>query len=79
MPKPPIADMIAEGLTVPERVLLFCIASATDWQKAGVTHATAQHLMVRGLIDRQAAGSFILTDQGRAVLEFLMMRAATRS
>jgi hypothetical protein len=44
---------------------------------AGVTPATAQ--LIRGLIDRQAAGSFTLTDQGRAVLEALMMRAATRS
>jgi hypothetical protein len=65
MPKPPTAEMIAESLTVPERVLLFCIASATDWQKAGVTHATARQMLVRGLIDRQAAGSFTLTDQGR--------------
>ena len=32
---------------------------------AGVTHATAQHVVIRGLIDRQAAGSFISTDQGR--------------
>jgi hypothetical protein len=78
MPKPPTAEMIAERLTVPERVLLFCIASATDWQKAGVTHATPQHMMVRGLIDRLSAGSFTLTDEGRAVLEALMMRAATR-
>jgi hypothetical protein len=30
MPRPPTVEMIAEGLTVPERVLLFCIASATD-------------------------------------------------
>ena len=78
MAKRPTAEMIAEGLTVPERVLLFCIGSDTDWQKAGVTHATAQHMMIRGLIERQAAGSFSLTDQGRAVLEILMMRAATR-
>jgi hypothetical protein len=61
MPKRPTADMIAEGLTVPERVLLFCAASATDWQKAGVMHATAR--LIRGLIDRQAAASF--TEQGR--------------
>jgi hypothetical protein len=59
--------------------MLFCIASATDWQKAGITHATAQQMMIRGLIDRQAAGSFTLTEQGRAVLESLMMRAATRA
>jgi hypothetical protein len=48
--KPPTADSIATELTVPERLLLFCLATNTDWQEAGVTHATAQHLMVRGLI-----------------------------
>jgi hypothetical protein len=63
MAKRPTADMIAEGLTVPERVLLFCIASAADWQKAGITHATAQQMMIRGLIDRHPAGSFTLTEQ----------------
>jgi hypothetical protein len=42
-------QQIATGLTVPERVLLFCLASNTDWQKAGVTHATAHHILVRGL------------------------------
>jgi Mn-dependent DtxR family transcriptional regulator len=47
-------------------------------QRAGVTHATAQQMMIRGLIERQAAGSFTLTEQGRAVPEALMMRAATR-
>ena len=32
---------IAEGLTVPERILLFCIAGGTDWQKfSGVTDGT---------------------------------------
>ena len=25
------AKMIAAGLTVPERLMLFCVASATDW------------------------------------------------
>jgi hypothetical protein len=71
-------EMIAEGLSVSERVLLFCLASATDWQRAGVTHTTAQQMRICGLIERHAAGSFSLTDQGRAVLEALMMRAATR-
>jgi hypothetical protein len=50
------------------------IASATDWQKAGVKSVTVQQMM----IDREAAGSYVLTDQGRAVLEALIMRAATR-
>jgi hypothetical protein len=48
------------------------IASDTDWQKAGVTHATAQHMMVRNLIERdQAVTRFILTEQGHAVLAAL--------
>jgi hypothetical protein len=70
------AEMFAEGLSVPERVLLVCIASSIDWQKvAGLTHTIARRLMIRGLIERQGAGSYVLTDQGRAVLEALMMRA----
>jgi hypothetical protein len=50
----------------------------TDWQRAGITGATAQQMTIRGLIDRRAAGSFVLPDQRRAVLEALMMRVATR-
>ena len=48
----PAAQSIAAELTVPERLLLFYLALATDWQKAGVTHVTAQHMMVRNLIER---------------------------
>jgi hypothetical protein len=77
MAKPPTLEMIAEGLSVPER-MLFWIASATSWQKAGLTHIVAQQLLVRGLIDREAAGSHVLTDEGRAVLEALLIRAAAR-
>jgi hypothetical protein len=56
---------------VPERLLLFCLASDTDWQAASITHATAQHMMVRGLIEREPGG-FVLTVQGRAVLAALL-------
>jgi hypothetical protein len=63
----------AEPSIVPERILLLCLASDTDWQKAGVTHATAQHVMVRGLIERDhAATRYAMTDQGRAVLGALL-------
>jgi hypothetical protein len=44
------------------------LASDTAWQAASITHATAQHMMVRGLIERQAASRFALTEQERAVL-----------
>jgi hypothetical protein len=75
MAKTPTAESIAAALTVPERLLLFCLASGTDWQAASVTHATAQHMMVRGLIERdQATSRFVLTEQGRAVLAALLER-----
>jgi hypothetical protein len=79
MAKRPTTEMIVEGLTVPERVLLFCVASDTDWQRAGVKTTVPQHLIIRGLIKRDgAANRFITTRQGCAVLEALLMRAATR-
>jgi hypothetical protein len=52
---------------------LFSLATDTDRQAANVTHATAQHMMVRGLIERgTGATSYWLTDQGRAVLDALL-------
>jgi hypothetical protein len=68
----PTRGSIAAGLTVPERLLLLCLASDTDWQKvAGVTHATARQMMVRGLIERhRTATRYVLTDQGRGAGRF---------
>jgi hypothetical protein len=60
--------------SVPEGILLFCLASDTDWQAASITHATTQHMMVRGLIERQAATRYVLTEQGRAVLATFLER-----
>ena len=58
---------------MPERMLLFCLASGTDWERAGVTHATAQHVLVRGLIDRTSTRArFKLTSLGRDVLTALI-------
>ena len=59
---------------LPERILLFCLASGTDWQAASIMRVTAQHLMVRGLIERHAATRFVLTEQGRAVLAAMLER-----
>jgi hypothetical protein len=36
-------------LSVPERVLLFCVASGTEWERAGVVGATVTAMIVRGL------------------------------
>jgi hypothetical protein len=76
MANPATQESIAADLSATERVLLFCIGSDTDWQKF-VPYATAQQMMIRGLLNRDDSG-FTLTDQGRAVLETLMMRAPTR-
>jgi hypothetical protein len=74
MAKAPTPDTIAAELTVPERVLLFCPASDTNWVKAGVSHSTAQHLLVRNLIGRDHSTDFALTDQGRSVLDALIRK-----
>jgi hypothetical protein len=51
---------------------LFCVASGTDWQRAGVTGETITALVVRGLIVRDGRGRLALTDDGRAALRALL-------
>jgi hypothetical protein len=59
----PTAASIAADLTVPERILLFCLATDTDWQEASITHAMAQQMMVRGLVERdRGATRHVLTE-----------------
>jgi hypothetical protein len=72
MAKAPTPDTIAAGLSVPERVLLFCLASDTDWLKASVSPVTVRHMLVRNLVERNHAGQLALTEQGRAVLAALL-------
>jgi hypothetical protein len=64
------ADGLEVGVGFPHAVVS---PLGADWHKASITHATAQQMMVRGLIDRdQAATRFVLTEQGRAVLTALI-------
>jgi hypothetical protein len=63
---------IAAGLTAPERVLLFCLASGTRYAQIGITHATVQQMIVRKFVERDAAGRLTLTDHGLAVLAALL-------
>jgi hypothetical protein len=74
MPKTTLEAAIAAELSVPERVLLFCVASGTEWALTGVTGATATAMLVRGLIERNASDRLTLTKQGRAVLAGLLQR-----
>jgi hypothetical protein len=73
-PKPDSPAVQAEALSIPERFLLFCIASKTEWERAGITGATVTAMIIKGLIERDAAGKLTLTKQGRAVPAALLMQ-----
>jgi hypothetical protein len=70
MAKLPKPDVIA--LTVRERILLFCVASGTDWQRAGVLGETVTEMIVKGLVMRDALGRLTLTERGRTTLRALL-------
>jgi hypothetical protein len=67
------------GLSIPERVLLFCVPSDTDWEHAGITGTTVTAMIVRGFIQRDSAGRLWLTKEGRAVLAALLAEANMRA
>ena len=72
MPKRPTPESTTPHLTVRERLLLFCIASETDWQRAGITGDTVTTMLVKGLIERDAGGHLALTAHGRATLRAML-------
>jgi hypothetical protein len=66
-------ESIAAGLTVPERILLLCIDSRTDWQKVSrITGETVTAVVAKGLVDRDASGRLTLTGEGRATVAVLL-------
>jgi hypothetical protein len=65
------ASSIAAQLHAPERVLLFCLVSGTEWAQAGVTGATATMMLVRGLVERDSTGGLKVTPKGREVFKVL--------
>jgi hypothetical protein len=67
-----LASDIAAELSILERVLLFCLASGTEWAQAGVTGATTTMMLVRGLVGRDRAGGLKMTPQGREVFKVLI-------
>jgi hypothetical protein len=69
----PAPKTIASDLRPQERIMLFCLASGTDWHMAGVTYAMTHHLLVKNLIDRDHPGArFKLTPLGHEVLAALL-------
>jgi hypothetical protein len=45
----------ATDLSTPERVLLFCVASDTEWEPAGIKGETVTAMIICGLHERDAA------------------------
>ncbi len=75
----PDPESIAARLNVEERVLLFCIASGTNWSRAGISGATARTMIVKDLVGPDPkAMRLVLTRRGRAVLQVLLARAGIR-
>jgi hypothetical protein len=64
---------MAAELSVPERVLLFCVASGTDWEQVGITKAMVTAMIIRGLIQRDPLARLFLTKQGRDVFKALVV------
>jgi hypothetical protein len=62
----------ATALTVPERLLLLCVASGIDLKHAKIAEQVAIEVVVKGLIDRDAEGHLALTDRGRVVLRAML-------
>jgi hypothetical protein len=72
MAKPDSPERQAAALSIPERQLLFCVASKTDWKKVGITPATVLAMVVRGLIERDPDGQLHFSEEGRAVFKALV-------
>jgi hypothetical protein len=66
------ASDIAAELSFLERVLLFCLASGTEWARAGVTGAVTTVMLVRGLVERDRDCGLKTTPQGNEVFKVLI-------
>jgi hypothetical protein len=57
-------EIVKEGLSVPERMLLFCVVSGTSWQKAGVTDETVTAMVGKGAHSTRYSGTPIAHRRG---------------
>jgi hypothetical protein len=71
-PQPKLARRKPTRSASPARLLLFCVTSRIEWERAGITRATVTTTVVRGL-ERDVTGGLTITRQGRAVLAVLLM------
>lgn len=63
---------IIAALGMPERLLLFCVVSDTDWQKTGVPGGIVTAMIAKGLLDPGPAARLSFTCEGFDALEALL-------
>jgi hypothetical protein len=69
--KPPVDD----PLSAEEKMILFALAAAIEPAAVGITGPRMKRMFIRGLIDRERAGRYTLTDAGRAALAAILKDA----
>jgi hypothetical protein len=74
MAKTPTRMPAAEAatLTVREKVALFCAGADVDHAAVGIPPQAMRALEIRGLIERDHAAGYVLSDKGRAVLRAML-------
>jgi hypothetical protein len=62
-------ERLTTALSAYDRVILFCVATATDYGAVGITAHALQSMAIRGFIaHNRESGAYTLTDSGRATL-----------
>jgi hypothetical protein len=66
-------EKLTPTLSAHDRVILFCVATATDCGAVGITARAMQSMAIRGFIahDRESK-AYTLTDSGRATLTAIL-------
>jgi hypothetical protein len=69
---PDAGAMSAKSLAGREKVALFCAAADIDHAAVGILASVMHAMEIRGLISRQHASRYVLTDDGRAALRAMV-------
>jgi len=66
-------EKLTTTLSAHDRVILFCVATATDHGAVGITAHAMQSVAIRGFIaHNRESGVYTLTDSGRATLTAIL-------
>ena len=72
-------ERLTTALSAHDRVILFCVATATDYSAASITAHALQSMAIRGfLAHNRESGAYTLTDSGRATLTAILEHAGIR-